>query len=150
MRIHFALSFMLFIISNLQQVDGGISGLTKFFRSRYKKAWYSTDSVKGKVEVKHIAIEMNQLLHTNMRSSVDPKHFLAKIFLSLDKLLLQVTATESLIFVFDGPPPFTKMQTQRSRRKSSPENSLLTPGTNFMDTMEDVMVSIDHSIHENS
>lgn len=122
------------------QIDGGISGLTKFFRSNYKKAWYTTDTVKERLQVKHVAIEMNQLLHTNMRSSSDPKHFLAKIFLTLDKLFMKISATESLIFVFDGPPPFTKMQTQRSRRKASPDNSLLTPGTSFMNTMEDVML----------
>ena len=75
-----------------------------------------------------------------MRVANDPKHFISKIFCSLDKLLAVAKPTESLILVFDGPAPFAKMQTQRSRRSQSPDNSLLTPGTYFMDTMEDAMV----------
>ena len=98
------------------------------------------DKKEGSIEAKHVAIEMNPLLHTNMRLASDPKHFMSKIFCSLDKLLTVIKPTESLILVFDGPAPFAKMQTQRSRRSLSPDNSLLTPGTYFMDTMEDAMV----------
>jgi hypothetical protein len=36
--------------------------------------------------------------------------------------------------------PFAKLQTQRNRRISSPENSLITPGTDFMNAMDDVIL----------
>ena len=39
-----------------------------------------------------------------------------------------------------SPAPFAKLQTQRNRRISSPENSLITPGTDFMNAMDDVVL----------
>ena len=116
----------------------GITGLTKFFRSSYKKAWYSPST--NPIKSQHIAIEMNPLLHSNVRYCKSPAHFVAKVCSSLDHLLEEINPTETLIFVFDGPAPFAKLQTQRNRRESSPESSLLTPGTDFMDSMCDLVL----------
>jgi XRN 5'-3' exonuclease N-terminus len=46
----------------------------------------------------------------------------------LDCLLKMVEPTKSLVLTFDGPAPFAKLQTQRNRRISSPQNCLITPG----------------------
>jgi 5'-3' exonuclease len=132
-------TLLLFLLLAINEIHSGILGLTKFFRTNYKNAW-TTLNTKEPLEASHVAIEMNQILHTNMRVARDPKHFISKIYCSLDGLLDVVKPTESLVLVFDGPAPFAKMQTQRSRRRSSPDNSLLTPGTYFMDTMQDVVL----------
>ena len=53
-----------------------------------------------------------------------------KIFLEMDCLLKLVEPTKTLVLTFDGPAPFAKLQTQRSRRITSPQNCLITPGKN--------------------
>ena len=88
----------------------------------------------------HVCIDMNQILHGSFRTSSDPRHCVAKIFVGLDKIFRLVEPVKSLVLTFDGPAPFAKLQTQRNRRISSPENSLITPGTDFMNAMDDVIL----------
>ena len=53
--------------------------------------------------VDHVCIDMNQLLHGSFRTSSDPRHCIAKIFVGLDNILRLVEPTKSLVLTFDGP-----------------------------------------------
>ena len=68
-----------------------------------------------------------------------PSHTAVTPHSGLDKILRLVEPIKSLVLTFDGPAPFAKLQTQRNRRISNPENSLITPGTDFMNAMDDVI-----------
>ena len=49
--------------------DGGVIGLTKFFRKRGATAWTTASSNTNKVlYADHLCIDMNQLIHSNVRS----------------------------------------------------------------------------------
>lgn len=132
---------MLSLILNLQlrSFDCGVPGLTKFLRSKYKNSWHDVSRRKP-IVVKHVAIEMNQILHSNLHGARDPQHFISKVFRSIDTVLKHIIPTESLVMVFDGAAPFAKIQTQRSRRQSSPDSSLFTPGTYIMNTTVDLLL----------
>ena len=78
---------------------------------------------------------MNQLVHSCFRTTSTPSHLMARIFMNLDEYLKAARPTKSLVLAFDGPAPFAKIQTQRNRRISTPESSLVTPGTDFMNSM---------------
>ena len=82
----------------------------------------------GCKDVHHLCIDMNQFLHSSFRRTASSQHFVAKVYNGIDKILSTVKPQSTLVLVFDGSAPFAKMQTQRLRRSSHPENSLLTPG----------------------
>lgn len=154
-----------FAVFNIN-VDGGVLGLTKYFRS-YTQSWTAaqqqslSSSIKkrrninkndngskgtvisnGKVmAVDHVCIDMNHIVHSSFRSTSTVKHCISRIFSLVDNLFKYVQPTASLVFAFDGPAPFAKLQTQRSKRKSSPESALITPGTDFMKSMDDVIMT---------
>ena len=128
-------------------MQGGIAGLTKFFRTKFSDCWVTvsppTDpSEAAPYQVDNLCIDMNQVLHTGLRLALsgNTKHFMSKVFKDLDNILRLAQPSKSLVLAFDGPAPFAKIQTQRSRRSSSPENSIITPGTTFMNKMESIMV----------
>ena len=118
---------------------GGIAGLSKFFRSRYSSA-YMDVTTKNPLESDHLLIDMNELLYASFGKAQDSKYFMARTFVILDQLMQIMKPKKSLVLAFDGPAPFAKMQTQRSRRESSPLNSMITPGTDFMSNMENIML----------
>lgn len=143
------------------KVESGVAGLTKFFRRSLKSSWWEPSSQylrvspltsrskgvadghskRGDVyETDHLCIDMNQFLHSSFRTTTDAKHFMARVFTGLDAILNTIKPLKSLVLVFDGPAPFAKMQTQKIRRAMQPENSLITPGTEFMTQMENVMM----------
>ena len=157
------------ICINVNVVDGGVLGLTKYFRS-YTQSWTaahpssssSSSSVKkGRninknnnnsknkkgdsngelMVVDHVCIDMNHIVHSSFRSTSTVKHCISRIFCLVDNVFKYVQPTKSLVFAFDGPAPFAKLQTQRSKRKSSPESALITPGTDFMKSMDDVIMT---------
>ena len=130
----------------------GIAGLTKFFRQQFSGSWTKPVVTKnqldleGKVsppmQVENLCVDMNQVLHSGLKLAVNGniKTFASKIYTDLDNLLKIVEPTKALVLAFDGPAPFAKMQTQRNRRNSSPENSIITPGTDLMNGIDDIMV----------
>lgn len=121
-------------------VQGGVLGLTKHFRTRYKKTWLPIDKSTPR-EFDVVCVDMNQILHTRLKTAAKtPVHFMASFFSQIDSLLRKVRPTKSLVLAFDGPAPFTKMQTQRSRRAALPQQSILTPGTDLMNAMEELML----------
>ena len=124
----------------LRSVHGGIAGLSKFTRSTFRNAWIVDSHSHRKLEVDHVCIDMNQLLHHCFRSTQSADHVIAKIFVTLDGITHVASPRKSLVLAFDGPAPFAKMQTQRNRRSSSPEVSLITPGTDFMNSMENIVI----------
>ncbi|KAJ1412820.1 hypothetical protein B484DRAFT_352975, partial [Ochromonadaceae sp. CCMP2298] len=133
---------LLLVLVCLQRlwVDGGIVGLSKFLRSNYKASWCKDVAKAAPISADHVCIDMNQVLHSCFRASRKPDHIMAKIFINLDSILRIAAPQKSLVLAFDGPAPFAKLQTQRKRRRSHPESSLITPGTDFMNSMENVML----------
>ena len=94
------------------------------------------------IQVENLCVDMNQMLHSGLKLAVNGnmKTFASKIYTDLDNLLKIVKPTKALVLAFDGPAPFAKMQTQRNRRNASPENSIITPGTEFMNNIDNIMV----------
>eukprot|EP01032_Pedospumella_encystans_P029820 gene29820-33661_t len=62
------------------------------------------------------------------------------MFAKLDTLLTKAPPRKSLVFAVDGAAPYAKVQTQRLRRKLEPDASLITPGTEYMNSMESVLL----------
>lgn len=133
-------SVLLYLLVSLQHTQCGIVGLSKFFRASYKNAWVADVSKVGTIKVDHLCIDMNQVLHGCFRSTKNPDHIMAKIFNKLDEIFTMVSPNKSLVLAFDGCAPYAKLQTQQKRRKTHPEISLITPGTEFMNSMESVMI----------
>lgn len=108
----------------------GVVGLNKFFRRRGSHAWQPASTTKS-VIVDHLCIDMNQILHSSVRSKNSPTllQCIRRIYQEIDNILRSASPTKSLVLVFDGPAPFAKLQTQRSRRSSTLENNVITPGT---------------------
>eukprot|EP01041_Mallomonas_annulata_P010449 gene10449-21802_t len=119
--------------------DSGVAGLTKVFRSKYKQSWQNAEGLPC-LDVDHVCVDMNQILHSSFRTSDSDGHVTAKIFTELNKLLKIVRPLKSVVLSFDGPAPFAKLLTQRKRRIAKPENSQITPGTLFMDRTESLML----------
>ena len=94
----------------------------------------------GAIDVDHLCIDMNQLLHGCIRGTKSPDHVMAKIFQNLDMILRFSRPRQSLVLAFDGPAPFAKIITQRNRRKSNSLGCLVTPGTDLMNSMENMML----------
>jgi 5'-3' exonuclease len=120
----------------------GIPHLTQYLAGvKYKKAWRKA-SVRKPMSVEHFCIDMNEMLHSVHHSKDASKtklHFVNLLFTKLDRLLNIVNPTSSLVLAFDGPAPFAKMQSQHMKRIREPEIAKFTPGTLFMNQMEDVV-----------
>lgn len=113
----------------------------------YKKVANLNDPNTNRAElfpnltIDHLCIDMNQILHCGMRtktSSSNNKQMMAKIFTKLDEVMRMVQPQQSLVLSFDGAAPFAKMQTQRLRRWHSMRSAMITPGTDFMNAMNDL------------
>jgi hypothetical protein len=123
---------------------GGIAGLSKYFRRAFPKAWhsFSTGKSQSPILVDHMCVDMNELLH--VRSTENQKYILGKIFFGLTKLLKNVRPRKSLVIAFDGTAPYAKIEHQRiSRREVGAKaiDSLITPGTDLMNKVEDVVIA---------
>jgi hypothetical protein len=129
--------FVLLATANL--TNGGIAGLSKFMRTQFARSWVFPRQ-HLRVSVDHLCIDMNEVLHSCFRRTNSPEHVVAKIFTKLDNIMSIAAPEKSLVFAFDGPAPFAKLQTQRSRREENPEVSMLTPGTLFMNEVENLML----------
>lgn len=88
----------------------------------------------------HVLIDMNPLIHTNLRTAKDEKQCIKRLFADLDKLL-RLTQPQQLVYLaVDGAPPLAKMKEQiRRRRSRAPskekrklDSSQITPGCAFM------------------
>ena len=164
-----SLLFLVLCLTQSPLYEAGIAGLTKYFRDFHRSAWHSASRQsasssfskngeciqdyiarckKGKpgigkrvaLEADHVCIDMNQILYSNVRNADNPKFVMTRLFTAIDHSLKLITPRKSLVLAFDGPAPFAKMQTQRSRRKDSSEGCLITPGTDFMKGMEPLLL----------
>lgn len=130
---------IILLLCQISNVYPGIPGLSKFLQSNYKSCWIDLSTEKD-YAADHVCVDMNQVLHTCYRSGNQPDRVSAKLFFQLDKIFSKLKPAKSIIFAFDGPAPFAKMQTQLNRRKSSAQSSLMTPGNDFMNSIEDIML----------
>ncbi len=146
-RLKWCIPCFLFLSVIYDGAEGGIAGLTKFFRTKFSDCWITVSPPLDPLEpapyqVDNLCIDMNQVLHTGLRLALsgNTKHFMSKVFKDLDNILRVAQPTKALVLAFDGPAPFAKIQTQRSRRTNSPENSIITPGTTLMNKIESIMI----------
>lgn len=139
----FLVSLQLLLQENVVRVNAGVVGLTKFLRRKGSGSAWTPASINQQATTDHLCIDMNQLIHTSVRSKSTPNlnQCSRRIFFELDNILKYVSPKKSLVLVFDGPAPFAKLQTQRSRRVVSPESNIITPGTDFMALVESLMLS---------
>lgn len=131
------LLLVLLLVGQCLFIDSGIPGFTKRTKVMFKPAWRKLPLRSPPVPFDHVCIDMNQLLHCGARLAKE--HEYASLFCKLDHLLRVVQPRKSLVLAFDGPAPLAKLQLQRSRRLADPENTQATPGTPFMDSMDDAM-----------
>ena len=136
-RLHFVLIVLLL---TYDFILGGIVGLSKHLRVSYKGAWTTDVGRIAPLDIDHLCIDMNQVIHGCFRTTRSATHRMARIFIKLDEILNKAPPKKSLVLAFDGPAPFAKLQTQHKRRKAEPEVSLITPGTEFMNSMESIMI----------
>lgn len=88
----------------------------------------------------HLYIDLNFLLHLSVYRSNCEHDFMINLYCSLDTILCNYSALNTVTIAIDGPSPYSKINLQRKRRLQSSDNvdvtklnSLhLTPGTNFM------------------
>eukprot|EP01031_Cornospumella_fuschlensis_P030385 gene30385-36713_t len=87
---------------------------------------------------------MNQILHSAIRKlgkSNNEKKMYGFMFFVLDEVFRLARPTKSVVFAFDGPAPFAKLNLQRSRRTKDSVANQLSPGTAFMEDMEEIMLA---------
>lgn len=127
----------------------GVVGLSKNLRSNYKLAWRAFGPQKGVIKsisqvkplvIDHLCIDLNQIIHSCIRGSKKAPSISVRMFTKLDNLLTKAPPRKSLVFAVDGAAPYAKVQTQRLRRKLEPDASLITPGTEYMNSMESILL----------
>jgi hypothetical protein len=145
-------------------VEGGISGLRQHFYQKYPLAFQvkpisrmpltkfqigmpHLPQYRPKLpvltHVDHLCIDMNQFVHIAARSSDYQlnDHFSKRFHRMIGDHIKRFQPKKSIVLAFDGTAPFAKLVTQRHRRLEHPEISLLTPGSHFMNTMENLTMS---------
>jgi hypothetical protein len=126
--------------SGINAGNGGGSWTTTNGDNHTASMVASSGAIDVDIDVDHLCIDMNQLLHGCIRGTKSPDHVMAKIFQNLDMILRFSRPRQSLVLAFDGPAPFAKIITQRNRRKSNSLGCLVTPGTDLMNSMENMML----------
>eukprot|EP00981_Chlorochromonas_danica_P001617 scaffold351_cov162-Ochromonas_danica.AAC.2 len=124
----------------------------------FPKAWSKIPTTQS-LQFDHVCFDMNQLLHTrpikDLPSTGSDNHTAAAaanrqqkhdaislmiLYKTLDEFFKVIQPCKSVIFAFDGPAPFAKIQTQRIRRSDNNEHGYISPGTDFMNDIEDAIV----------
>ncbi len=105
---------------------GGIQNLRKHFLEKHYVAWKQLKTMAPPLD--HVCIDLNQLLHSAYRTNDGD----AVLCNSLDSLFRITKPKKSIVLAVDGPPPFAKLYTCRSRRLESADLSKYTPGTYVM------------------
>ena len=59
----------------------------------------------------------------------------------LDMLLRHFQANKSVVFAFDGPAPFAKLEVQRSRREVDITRAEISPGTSYSRKLQSCLCS---------
>lgn len=123
----------------------GITNFNSWLRKSYPECFSSGVNINNKIEYKNydcVYVDLNFLLHNVIYSSHNQKSFLTKLYYKLDCILNTNFALKQIIIAIDGPGPYSKIDLQRKRRllsNSSDSNFnslLLTPGTEFMNSLE--------------
>lgn len=93
----------------------------------------------------HVYIDINFALHHSHYGTKNQNQILFKFFSFIEKMVLLLHPTKSIIIANDGPAPIAKLLLQRERRSTASreitnfENSSLifTPGTEFMNAIQE-------------
>jgi len=98
-----------------------------------------------------VAFDLNSLLHSQLRKAHDEPHAIKLTFRALHQALRCVRPETTVLLAIDGSGPMAKMATQQSRRRKTATKRafadarglsplLLTPGTQFMERLEEALV----------
>lgn len=97
-------------------------------------------------EVDHLLVDANSLVHDSIRHCSNEQMAIRRLLSSLDKVVAAHQPSLSVIVALDGPAPFAKLATQRSRRlkKATGGKGLspnaVTPGTSFMALVDEALL----------
>ena len=97
-----------------------------------------------------VAFDLNSLLHSQLRKAHDEPHAIKLTFRALHQALRCVRPETTVLLAIDGSGPMAKMATQQSRRRKTATKRafadarglsppLLTPGTQFMERLEEAL-----------
>lgn len=89
------------------------------------------------IGIDHLCFDMGSNLHECVKDDLEPNRFFKRLFNQLDRVITLANPQKSVVFAFDGVAPFAKMCTQRKRRAQGGVNVALTPGTDFMNSVDD-------------
>ena len=99
--------FILVLLTLSRSVEGGIAGLSKFFKTKFSDCWITVSPPLDPLEpapyqVDNLCIDMNQVLHTGLRLALsgNTKHFMSKVFKDLDNILRVAQPSKALVLAF--------------------------------------------------
>ena len=122
----------------------GVAGLLAWLQATFPECFVHLDS-----EVRNLFIDANSLVHDALRRSKSEAPQMVVVDL-IEQIIAHHRPTESVIIALDGPAPFAKLDTQRSRRLKKAlaapgssnsvsqklSTSAVTPGTIFMSELD--------------
>ena len=122
----------------------GVAGLLAWLEETFPECFVHPDR-----EVRHLLIDANSLVHDAMRRSQSTSSQYAVVVELLEQIIAHHRPTEGVVVALDGPAPFAKLDTQRSRRLKKAlatpstttsgaklSTSAVTPGTIFMSELD--------------
>eukprot|EP01059_Diplonema_ambulator_P012758 TRINITY_DN23222_c0_g1_i1.p1 TRINITY_DN23222_c0_g1~~TRINITY_DN23222_c0_g1_i1.p1 ORF type:complete len:577 (+),score=159.93 TRINITY_DN23222_c0_g1_i1:52-1731(+) len=136
----------------------GVQGFKRLLQDRYGKAVQMTQVRKARVEMDHVYVDINSILHGCV-SNKEVEATMKDILETLDVLFEVLSPQTTLFLAIDGPAPFAKIPLQRGRRRQAalttkPTTLItkldLTPGTIFMEKLTDSLVTWAATVMENS
>lgn len=119
----------------------------KDFHKNIKELYPEAFNVKWLDSYDHVYIDLNYLLHYCSYSSNSVDDIMTKIYSLIDIILHETCPTKSITFTTDGSAPLSKLLVQRKRRQTIStkiqniecSSLLFTPGTKFMNNLEENM-----------
>lgn len=118
----------------------GIDNFNTWLKSKYPSC---LQNIKSNLIYDYIYIDLNHILHYDIRKSENCGELKNNIFKSLDIIFSNFIASKGIIITIDGPSPYAKVILQKERRSQGllSDNSEitsemdpinLTPGTSLM------------------
>lgn len=123
----------------------GILNFHKWLRDKYPKQY---KSIVKPIEIDHLYIDMNFVLHNCIYGTNKIDILYKKVFGFINNVIKNIIPTKSITFATDGPAPYAKLLLQRSRRlqmtrkveEEIKDNNIsalcFTPGSTFMKNLD--------------
>lgn len=123
----------------------GILNFNSWIKTNYPECFKTNIKKNKEFEYNvydHIYIDLNFILHNIIYKCNNQKAFLTNLYQKLDSILNINFATKTVVIAIDGPGPYAKVMLQKKRREGKTVSTdklnslMLTPGTEFMDSLE--------------